>query len=337
MTAWDLAIAGGGPAGLAAAVHAAAEGLRTLVLERGEPGGGALGMARLEAVPGFPVGLAGTELVERAVRQAARFGAEVRTGTRAAALCVQGDVRLLRLADGTAAAARAVIVATGAERPDLALSGARELTGSGLYLGLPDRLPEALRGEEVFVAGEPSAAAEAALRLAGRCGGVVLLAARRAVPARVAARLDAAGNVTLRSAEVVEVAGVERMEAVVLRDRRTGRTAVRAASALFVVGGGRPRTAWVADALALDARGFVVTGPRASATPRWPLRRHAHPLEASVPGVFAAGGARRRGGCGVAASVKEGIAAARQAAGWLRGRAVHAQPAASIPSAEAAR
>lgn len=340
MTAFDLAIAGGGPAGLAAAVHAAAAGLRTVVLERGEPGGRAREMARLEAVPGFPVGLTGPELVERAVLQATRFGAEVRTGARAAGLEVENHVRAVRLAGGTAVAARAVIVATGAERPALSVSGASGLLGCGVYFGVPDALPESLRPEDVFVAGKAGPAAAAALRLAGHCRSVVLLRgpARRAgrLPAEVAARLDAAPNLTVRSAEVLEVAGVERMEAVLLRDRRTGRTAVRAAAALFVVGGGRPRTDWMADATALDADGFVVTGTRASADGRWPLPRPAHPLESTLPGVFAAGGVRRCRGCGVAASVEEGIAAARQAAAYLR-LPVHGEPAANIPGAEGVR
>ena len=319
MNGFDLAIAGGGPAGLAAAIQAAAEGMRTVLLERGEPGGQAREIARVEAVPGFPVGLTGPELVERAVRQATRFGAELRTHAEAAGLRVDGDARAILLADGTEVAARAVIVATGAERPPLP-SG---FTGAGVYFGVPDALPEAFRCRDVFVAGEPRAAAAAALRLADHCRRVVLLSAgprRTSAPGaeRVHA-LDAASNVAARAAEVVEVVGVERVEALVLRDPRTGRTAVRAAAALFIAGGGRPRTAWLDGALALDAGGFVATGPRASANPAWPLPRHAGRLEASVPGVFAAGGARACAGGGVAASVEDGIAAARQAGGYLRG------------------
>ncbi|HEV3050884.1 MAG TPA: NAD(P)/FAD-dependent oxidoreductase, partial [Longimicrobium sp.] len=313
MTDFDLAVVGAGAAGLAAAVHAAAEGLRTVVLERGEPGGQVREMARVEAVAGFPVGLTGAELVERAVAQATRFGAEIRTGAEVVGLRTEADLRTVCLADGTEVDARAVIVATGTDRPAFPVPGASELTGSGVYFGVPDALPETLRGEDVFVVGEAAAAVEAARRLATHCRGVVVLSGA----ARRPAGMDAP-NVSVRAGEVLEVVGVERVEALMLRDRRTGRTAVRAAAALFVVGGGCPRTAWLGGALALDARGFVLTGGRGGAG-------GGYPLESSLAGVFAAGAVRCCTGAGVAASVEEGIAAARQAAGYLRRLAVHAE------------
>lgn len=306
MTDFDLAIVGAGAAGLAAAVHAAAEGVRTVVLERGAPGGQAREMARVEAVPGFPVGLTGPELVERALVQATRFGAEIRTGMEAVGVRAEDDVCAVQLGDGTAVEARAVIVATGTDLPAFRVPGAGELTGSGVYFGVPDALPETLRGQDVFIAGEPAAAAAAARRLAAHCRGVVVLSGAARRPAGVDAP-----NVALRAGEVLEVVGVERVEALMLRDRRTGRTAVRAAAALFVVGGGCPRTAWLGGALALDGRGFVLTGERGGAGA-------GYPLESSLAGVFAAGAVRCCTGAGVAASVEEGIAAARQAGGYLR-------------------
>jgi thioredoxin reductase (NADPH) len=328
---FDLAIAGGGMAGLGAAVHAAAEGLRVVVVERGEPGGVAREIARVEAVPGFPVGLTGPELVERAVSQAARFGAEIRTGTEAAGLWVDGDLRALVLADGASVAARAVIAATGSERAAMPVPGLAEFTGSGVCFGVPDVLPEAFRDGDVFVAGESTAAVRAARRLAGHCRSVVLLAAQGR--AHLSEELRGAWNVTVRPhGEVAEVIGAQRVEALVLRDRRSGRTAVRTAAALFVVGADRPRTGWLAGALALDARGFVATGAGAAAG--WPLARTAYPLESSVAGVFAAGGIRGGTACGLAAAVEEGIAAARQAGSYLRGLAPHAS---SAPFAEVGR
>lgn len=320
---FDLAVAGGGMAGLAAAVHAAAEGVRVVVLERGEPGGRVREMARVEAVPGFPVGLTGGELAERAAAQAARFGAELRTGAEVVGLRAERELRTLAVAGGAAVVARAVLVATGTESAAAPVPGSVELAGSGVYFGLPDALPEALRSRDVFVAGEPGAAAEAGLRLARHCRRVVLLLAAP-LPAELAGRLRAAANVAVRPhAEVVEAVGVERVEALLLRDRRTGRTAVRNAAALFVVGAGRPRTGWLGGALALDARGFVSTGvsPRrgAGAWDAWPLARVPFPLETSLPGVFAAGGARCGAGRSLAGRVEEGTAAARQAGAYLEG------------------
>ncbi|HEX2209291.1 MAG TPA: hypothetical protein VHG93_16560, partial [Longimicrobium sp.] len=177
--------------------------------------------------------------------------------------------------------------------------------------------------------------ARAALRLAGHCRRVVLLpgASRRSgVPAETEARRAAAPNLSVRAGvEVVEVVGVERVEALLLRDRR-GRTAVRAAAALFVAGG-RPRTAWLDGTLALHANGVPSTGPGRTADAESSLVRGAYPLETSVPGVFAAG-AVRGCGCGVAESVEEGIAAARQAEAYLRGLAAGVEALASAPGAE---
>lgn len=324
---FDLAIAGAGMAGLAAAVHAAADGLRVVVVQRGEPGGMAREMARVETVPGFPVGLGGAELVARAVAQATRFGARIRTGAEVIGLRAEDGARVLRLADGSSVIARAVLVATGAGRAPLPAAGLRAFAGSGVHFAIPHVLPEALRARDVFVIGAPGAVARAAARLAAHCRGVVLLptgAARcRALPAGDGqSSVCTPPNVRVwPHAEIVEAVGVERLEALVLRDRRTRRTAVRAASALFVLGTGRPLTAWLDGTVARDEPGFVLTGPAVAgdAEDRRSLPRGADPLESSVPGVFAAGAARCGCGRGLAETVEEGMAAARQAGSYLRG------------------
>jgi thioredoxin reductase (NADPH) len=322
---YDLAVVGGGMAGLAAALGAAAEGLRVIVLEKGEPGGEARQVARIETVPGFPVGLTGAELVERALRQATRFGAEVRSTAEVVAVEAGRDALVLRLeGEGKKIAARAVILAMGAERSAPAVPGLREFVGSGVHFGVPEKLPAALCSCDVFVTGEPGAAYEAALKLAARCRSVTLLSSGEA-PVHPEG-LKAATNLTVRPhAELLEVVGAEGVEALVLRERKSGRTVVRTASALFVIGTEQPRTGWLGGALALDARDFVVTG---AAVGVWPLARSPFALETSVPGVFAAGAVRGGAGAGLAAVVEEGTAAARQARSYLRGLAVRAEQAA---------
>ncbi|MBX6364436.1 MAG: NAD(P)/FAD-dependent oxidoreductase [Gemmatimonadetes bacterium] len=320
----DLAIVGAGAAGLAAAIRAAGDGLRVTVLERGEPGGSLRELRRLEAVPGHPVGLGGAELAERTAEQARRFGAEIRAGVGVSALQARGAAATLELADASTLVARATLVAVGVDLPRPPVPGLHELRGSGVHFGVPAALPESLCAADVFVTGDVVAAAAAALRLARRCRRVVVLApgplGGDPFPAGLAARLRAARNVSLRpNTEVAEVFGVERVEALALRDRVSGRTRFRNATALFVVGVGEPRTAWLAGTLALDERGFVPTGDDPAAGAAWPLARRPLPRETSAPGVFAAGSARR-GAPGIArASIDDGIAAARAAAAYLRG------------------
>jgi thioredoxin reductase (NADPH) len=320
---FDLAIVGGGAAGLAAAVRAAASGVRVALLERGALGGRARDLVRVEAVLGHPVGLTGREFAERSAALARRFGADLRSA-EVAALRAEGGVRILDIAGGGALEARAVILAVGAEPPALPLPGLREFTGSGVHFALPGEIPERLRSEDVVITGAPLAAAEGALRLSAHCRSVLLLASERRLPAELAQRLESTLNITVRSnGEIIEAAGVEQIETLLLRDRRSGRTTVRRAAALFVLGLDAPRTSWLAGALALDAGGFIATGPGAAEQapngPAWPLTRAPSPRETSVPGVFAAGSARAGAVPCTACSVEDGIGAAREAAEYLRG------------------
>jgi thioredoxin reductase (NADPH) len=319
----DLAIAGGGATGLAAAIQAASDGLRVVLLERAAFGGRLRERARLETVPGLPVGLSGAAFTEQAVALATRLGADLRCGAEEVGLEVGAAARRLRLAHGAAVAARTVIVATGTEYPVLPAPGIRDFTGRGVYFGAPARPPEILRGREVFVTGEPAAAAEAAAALAGHCRRVILLLPGARPPSRPVAA--GPGRVPRWTrCEVVEAVGVERLEALVLRDVPSGRTFVRNAAALFVLGLDRPRTGWLAGALALDGRGYVLTGPAPSAGGIAPRS----PLECSVPGVFAAGGARGTRDCCAEVAGMEGIGVARQALEHLRRPAAVASAAA---------
>jgi len=319
---FDIAVVGAGAAGLAAATRAAAEGARVVVLERGVPGGGLLQFARVEAVLGYPVGLSGPELVERALVQTRRFGAEVRTGAEVSGLRSHGGALELLLADGSAVTARAAILAMGREPPELPAPGLRAFIGRGVYFGVPPVVPESLESQNVFVAGDPVAAARAALRLSRRCRRVVIVAREGRIAARLPTglveRLRARAGIGVRQhTEILEVAGVESIEALALRDRRSGKIAFRTAAALFLLGTGAPRTSWLEGALALDPRGAIVTFPEAVA-PVWPLARPPLPKETSHPCVFAAGAVRRRGAEHTEGIIAEGISAAWAAVRCVR-------------------
>jgi thioredoxin reductase (NADPH) len=324
----DLVIVGGGTAGLAASVHAAAEGLRTVVLERADaPGGRLRELHRVQAVPGHPVGLSGPEFVERSAALARRFGADIRAGVEVVGLRSEKDARIVELADGSTVAARAVLVAPGTEVPDLPVPGLRELEGSGVYYGAPAFAPQALCGRDVFLQGEMDIIAEAGLRLSRCCRSVVLLPPGRCISPKPSTglldRLRATSNITVRlEHEVVEVAGVGNLETITLRSARTGRLTVWTAAALFLLGTDVPRTGWLAGTLSRTGRGCVATGPEArspsSGGAPWPLPRAPYPHEASIPGVFAAGGARRGPAWCPACSIEEGIGTARQAVQYLR-------------------
>lgn len=326
---FDLAIVGGGATGLAAAIQGASDGLRVVLLERGAPGGRIRERARIEVVPGLPVGPTGEHFAGEAISTATRLGAEIRCACEVAALEPAEVVNRLRLADGSAVGGRAVIVATGAEHPDPAAPGIREFTGRGVHFGVPGTLPAILRGDEAFVAGETEEAASAALHLADACRRVTVVS--RGAPAlarvgeeigvRLRARPEIAAELHL---EIAEAVGVHRLEALVLKDLRSGRMRVRKAAALFLVGVDRPRTGWLAGTLALDARGYVLTGDAvpARAAERAGGRAPYPPagLESSRSGVFAAGGARGARGCCVASAGGEGVRAAREALHHLRAR-----------------
>lgn len=319
---FDLAIVGGGATGLAAAIQAGCDGLRTVLLERGSLGGRIREQVLVEVAPGLPLGPTGEEFAAQALSTAIRLGVEIRSAAEVVALEVRGDVKRLGLADGRPVDARAVIVAAGAEYPDLGIPGIREFTGRGVYFGAPVARSQILRDGEVFVTGDPDAATVAAARLAAEGARATIVQvgqpARRRTGGKTGERPGHRGQVAESPRfRVVEAVGVHRLETLVLRDLRTGRTLFRNASALFVLGIDRPRTGWLEGTLALDARGYVLTGDslrhatpgRVGCTAGRPRRE----LESSERGVFAAGGARGVRDCCVESVGVEGVWAARQA------------------------
>ena len=318
---YDLAIIGAGPAGLAAAVYAASEGLSTAVVDAGAPGGQAGTSSRIENYLGFPDGVSGAELADRARRQAARFGAEILL-LRAVVGHEIGERRVtFSLSDGNELAATAVIVATGVHWRTLDAEGVERLLHAGVYYGAAASEAPGVRGKDVFIVGAGNSAGQAAMNFAGWARSVTVIARGEGLSASMSSylcgRLDDAPNVHVRTGS--EVAGVDGdgwLRAVTLRDRRTGATETRPAHALFICIGGLPRTQWAdRDGVLTDGHGYLVTGRDlfdADVMPErapWQGDRDPYPLETSVPGLFAAGDVRHGSVKRVAAAVGEGAQA----------------------------
>ena len=314
---YDLCIVGAGPAGLAAAVYAASEGLRTVVVEREAPGGQAGQSASIENYLGFPKGLSGADLTHRAVAQAARFGAEMVLARDVVALESRGPVRAVRLgeaSDTTDIEARAVLVATGVSYRRLDAPGLDGLTGRGVYYGATASEAVQCQGDDVYIVGAANSAGQAALNLARYAKRVVLVVRGSSLESSMSlylvARILATPNIEVRpNSAVVAGRGEDHLEALTIADRVTGDTEEIVTSWLFVFIGASPRTDWLGDEVRRDDKGFVLTGHDllASGGPTgWPLSRAPFALETSVPGVFAAGDVRLDSMKRVASAVGEG-------------------------------
>lgn len=311
---YDLCVVGAGPAGLAAAVYGASEGLRTLVIEREAPGGQAGQSAAIENYLGFPKGLSGSDLTHRAVAQARRFGAEMVLARDVVGLDVRGPVRAVRFADGSEVESRAVLVATGVSYRMMDAPGLLELTGRGVYYGATASEALAVADEDVYVVGAANSAGQAVLNLARHARKVVMLvrsgSLEKSMSHYLIERIRETENIEVRlCTEVVAASGTDHLESLTLADRSTGGTEEVATSSLFAFIGASPRTDWLGDEVARDARGFVLCGPDLAVAgdgSRWPLERPPFALETSVPGVFAAGDVRVDSMKRVAAAVGEG-------------------------------
>jgi thioredoxin reductase (NADPH) len=310
---YDLCIVGGGPAGLAAAVYAASEGLQTVVVEREAPGGQAGQSAAIENYLGFPKGLSGADLTQRAVAQARRFGAEMVLARDVQRFEARGPVRAVCLGGGAEIEARAVLVATGVSYRLLDAPGLADLTGRGVFYGATASEARACRGDDVYVVGAANSAGQAALNLARFARRVVLLvrsdALEKSMSRYLVERVLATDNIEVRlQSEVVKGRGDGHLEAITVSDRATGIEEEVAAEWLFVFIGASPRTDWLGADVVRDEKGFVVTGHDVMTHPegRWPLSRAPLVLETSVPGVFAAGDVRLDSMKRVASAVGEG-------------------------------
>ena len=322
---YDLCIVGGGPAGLAAAVYAASEGLSTVIVERHAPGGQAGQSAAIENYLGFPKGLSGSDLTQRAVAQVSRFGAEMVLARDVAALEARGPVRAVVFEDGGEIEARSVIVATGVSYRLLEGPGLDEHAGRGVYYGATASEASQCEGDDVYVVGAANSAGQATLNLARFARRVVMLVRGASLDASMSSylvdRIKAAPNIEVRlRCEVIAGSGDGHLETVTIRDRDTGQAEEVPTNWLFVFIGASPRTEWLGVDVARDEKGFVVTGPGVGSRetePRWPLARQPFPLETTLPGVFAAGDVRLDSMKRVASAVGEGAMAVSFVHGYL--------------------
>jgi thioredoxin reductase (NADPH) len=311
---YDVCIVGGGPAGLAAAVYAASEGLSTVVVEREAPGGQAGQSAAIENYLGFPKGLSGSDLTRRAIAQVLRFGAEMVLARDVVGFEARGPVRAVRFDGSGEVEARALIVATGVAYRRLEAAGLGELTGRGVYYGVNAGEASQCQGDEVYVVGAANSAGQAALNLARFAKRVVLVVRAGSLVGTMSTylveRITAAPNIAVRyRCQVVAGRGDGHLEALTLTDLDSGVTGEVPSSWLFVFIGASPRTEWLGPDVVRDDKGFVVTGQdllRPDWARRWPLARAPFALETSVPGVFAAGDVRLDSMKRVASAVGEG-------------------------------
>jgi thioredoxin reductase (NADPH) len=315
---YDTVIVGGGPAGLGAAVYAASEGLRTVLVERQATGGQAGQSSQIENYLGFPDGVSGAQLTDRARRQAHKFGAEVLTARSVAGLEVRGSSRVVRFADGGEVAAHTVVLATGVAYHKLKVPGADRLTGLGVFYGSAATEAPAVAGEEVYVVGGANSAGQAAVFLSRHARRVTLLvradALERSMSSYLIRQIRDTPNIEVRTrTQVVGMAGQEHLEWLRLCDMRTGTVREVASNFLFVFIGAAPCTEWLNGVIARDPAGFLLTGPDLLVGGKrpagWPLDRDPYHLEGSVPGVFAAGDARANSVKRVASAVGEGAMA----------------------------
>ncbi len=313
---YDLCIVGGGPAGLAAAVYAASEGLRTVVVEKEAPGGQAGQSASIENYLGFPKGLSGADLAHRAVAQASRFGAEMLLARDVVGLETRGPVRAVRFGDSGELEARAIVVASGVSYRRLEGPGLAELAGRGVYYGSSASEALQCQGDDVYVVGGANSAGQAALNFARYAKRVVMVVRggqlEDTMSLYLVAQIAATDNIEVRlRSSVVAAQGDGHLSSITLAEEESPPREVPT-SWLFVYIGASPRTDWLGAEVARDKRGFILTGQdllASSVTSPWPLARAPFALETSLPGVFAAGDVRLDSMKRVASAVGEGAMA----------------------------
>ncbi|MDZ4798111.1 MAG: FAD-dependent oxidoreductase [Bryobacteraceae bacterium] len=312
---YDLLIVGGGPGGLAAAVYGASEGLKTVMVEREAPGGQAGQSSRIENYLGFPEGLSGSQLADRAVKQARRFGVEIITPQEAKSLRVDNQYRVVQLLDGVEIACHALLIATGVQYKHLDVPGMARLQGAGIYYGAAITEALACKDETVFVVGGANSAGQAAMHFAKYAREVVMLVRGEGLSATMSdyliRQIESTPNIRVEThSQVLEVFGTDHLEEIAIACGHSGTVDRVAARSLFIFIGAEPRTDWLDGSVERDVRGFVPTGRdliRDGKRPKgWTADRDPYLLETSVPGVFAVGDVRSGSVKRVATSVGEG-------------------------------
>jgi thioredoxin reductase (NADPH) len=314
---YDLIVIGGGPAGLGAAVYGASEGLRTVIVERKATGGQAGTSSRIENYLGFPDGVSGAQLTDRARRQALKFGAEVLTARDVVGLEARGSARVVMFGDGTEIAAHSVVLASGVTYRALQATGIAELTGRGVYYGSAATEAPECKGEHVYIVGGANSAGQAAVFFSKHAAEVTILVRGQSLEASMShyliEQIAAIENIHVRTrTTVVEAHGDDHLEQLTLCENGATTETVPTGH-LFIFIGAAPRTDWLGTEILRDDHGFVRTGPDlltdGAQPPGWPLDRDPHYLESSIPGVFVAGDVRAASVKRVASAVGEGAMA----------------------------
>ncbi len=318
---YDLVVVGAGPAGLAASVYGAADGLHTLLIEREAPGGQAGRSSRIENYLGFPTGLSGGDLARRAVAQARRFGVEILAPQEVSGVNLEGPSRVVRLSDGGEAICRALIIATGIAYRKLDVPGLDRLQGAGVHYYASMSEAFSYRDGEVYIVGGANSAGQAAMYFSGFARQVTMVVRGAALSVTMSQYLEdqikATKNIAvLLNSNVIEVRGSERCEELVIEDKKSGETRTVPASALLIYAGAVPRTDWLAGVVERDPLGYVISGQhliqREPRRPRgWNVERDPFYLETSVPGIFVAGDVRHLSAKGVTSGVGEGAMAVK--------------------------
>jgi len=315
---YDLLIVGGGPAGLAAAVYGASEGLSTVMIEREAPGGQAGSSSRIENYLGFPSGLSGADLARRAVTQARRFGVEILTPQEVTSVRVDDPYRIVTLGDGSEISCHALLVATGVSYRRLNVPGMEKLTGAGVYYGAAMTEAMSCRDEDVYIIGGANSAGQAAMYFSKFARNVIMLvrsdSLTKGMSQYLIDQIEAMENITVRvNTSVVEAKGTTSLEAITIADSKTGEKETVPATSLFIFIGAMPQTDWLDGLVERDERGFILSGPdliHDGKRPRgWTLERSPFLLETNVPGIFVAGDVRHRSVKRVASGVGEGAIA----------------------------
>jgi len=315
---YDLAIVGGGPAGLAAAVYGASEGLHTVMIEQEAPGGQAGMSSRIENYLGFPTGLSGGDLARRAVVQARRFGVEILSPQRVVSMRMEGSYRILKLGDDSEVSCHALMIATGVQWRRLDAPGIDKLQGAGVYYGGGATEALSCKGENVYVVGGANSAGQAAMNFAKYADSVIILVRGESLASTMSQylidQIKETPNIRLWThASVVEAHGDSHLEEISVLCSDTNKIERVPASAMFIFIGALPRTDWLAGIVERDERGFILTGPdliRDGQHPKgWTLDRDPFLLETNIPGVFSVGDVRHGSVKRVASSVGEGSVA----------------------------
>jgi len=317
---YDVLIIGAGPAGLAASVYGSCEGLKTLLIERSNPGGQASSSARIENYLGFPSGLSGAELSRRAITQTLRFGTEILTPQEVKTITIKDGYKITELMDGSQIHSKAIVIATGVAYKKLEVPGLENFTGSGVYYGAASIEAQACRNEAIYIVGGGNSACQAAMYMSKFAKEVNILI-RRDTLSQVAANylvenINRTPNIhVLANTDVIACSGSSILENITLKNGKTGEEKTVTAKALFIYIGTRPGTAWLNDIVLKDEKGFILSGSDLlkdkSFNTIWKLKREPFMPETSVPGIFASGDVRFGAMTGISSAVGEGSMAIR--------------------------